>query len=134
MSVAPRIFLDGLASCLNDAAGELRGETDISSSSAFRFLDAMLCCGTANGSINLTIGSDGGATGKNRFLIPIICGKRYENAQAESLRAWFCGRENEDDREGAYQGATMEVERDRIEGGKSGVAPIKQHSLSTGAT
>jgi hypothetical protein len=89
MSLPPRTFFAGLESCLDDIAGELSGETDISSSSALRFLEAMVYCGTAKGSINLTRGF--GDAQNNRFLV--ITQRRIPTPPkiGDGGRLWECG-------------------------------------------
>jgi hypothetical protein len=83
MSLPPRTFFAGLASCLDDIAGELSGETDISSSSALRFLEAMVYCGTGIGGgireVSHWRGKVGGCGDKRTF---IVCGRRTSKRPA----------------------------------------------------
>jgi len=124
MSLPPRIFFDGRTICLEVVAGELSGDTDISSSSAFRFLDAMACCEATKESINL-IQSFG--VRQKKVLPPAVHFTAMARTQDTS---------GGNDEGYAYQKAAAGYERFRTEESKSGVAAIKGRSLfarTTGA-
>ena len=122
MSAPARIFFDGRASCLEDVAGELSGESDISSlsSSAFRFLEAMAYGGTAKGSINLSRGS--AAAWNSRFRSLII--RRKGAIAAREMEMVRNARP-------AYR-MSVGFGRVRTGGKRSGVAAIKGRSLFAG--
>jgi hypothetical protein len=124
MSLPPRTFFAGLASCLDDIAGELSGETDISSSSALRFLEAMVYCGTAKGSTKLTRGFGGGAQ-KNRFL---LITQRGIPAPPRKMEDGGCGNAARQ----AYRVSAVGFGRFRTGEERSVVAAIKGRSLSAG--
>jgi hypothetical protein len=123
MSLPPRTFFAGLESCLDEIAGELSGETDISSSSALRFLEAMVYCGTAKGSINLTRGFGGAQN--NRFL-PIT---QRRIPTLPKMEDGGCGNAASQ----AYRVSTVRFERFRTGEQRWAVAAIKGRSLSAGA-